>query len=153
MIITIITIVIMISVRYEDMGRLAGQTPRCRYRLGWIGKNWSAPIRPKNLTSFKPLFGTDQNVKILHLVLFHNNQNTWIFHQNSLGFPETSFKFGINLPKWKNLFGVMIQNVLKGPQRTWFLKHRKNCECCHHHSVFRGHNVIVHIVVLNCQNL
>ena len=31
------------------------------------------------------------------------------------------------------------------------IKHRKNCECCHHHSVFKGHNVIVHIVVLNCQ--
>ena len=30
-------------------------------------------------------------------------------------------------------------------------KHCKNCECCHHHSVFKGHNVIVHIVVLNCQ--
>ena len=30
-------------------------------------------------------------------------------------------------------------------------KHPKNCECCHHHSVFKGHNVIVHIVVLNCQ--
>ena len=30
-------------------------------------------------------------------------------------------------------------------------KHRKNCECCHHHSVFKGHNVIVHILVLNCQ--
>merc|ERR1712051_50630 len=30
-------------------------------------------------------------------------------------------------------------------------KHRKNCECCHHHSVFKGHNAIVHIVVLNCQ--
>ena len=37
----------------------------------------------------------------------------------------------------------------------WFskiaLKHRNNCECCHHHSVFKGHNAIVHIVVLNCQ--
>ena len=32
-----------------------------------------------------------------------------------------------------------------------FKKHRKNCECCHHHSLFKGHNVIVHIVVLNCQ--
>ena len=31
------------------------------------------------------------------------------------------------------------------------VKHRKNCECCHHHSLFKGHNVIVHIVVLNCQ--
>ena len=31
------------------------------------------------------------------------------------------------------------------------IKHRKNCECCHHHSLFKGHNVTVNIVVLNCQ--
>ena len=31
------------------------------------------------------------------------------------------------------------------------IKHRKNCECCHHHSLFKGHNVNVNIVVLNCQ--
>ena len=30
-------------------------------------------------------------------------------------------------------------------------KHRKNCECCHHHSLFKGHNVYVKIVVPNCQ--
>ena len=36
------------------------------------------------------------------------------------------------------------------PERT-FIKHRKNCECCHHHSLFRGHNVNVKIVVPNCQ--
>ena len=30
-------------------------------------------------------------------------------------------------------------------------KHRKNCECCPRHSLIRGHNVIVNIVVLNCQ--
>ena len=30
-------------------------------------------------------------------------------------------------------------------------KHRKNCECCHHHSLFKGHNVNVKIVVPNCQ--
>ena len=30
-------------------------------------------------------------------------------------------------------------------------KHRKNCECCPRHSVFKGHNEIVNIVVLNCQ--
>ena len=30
-------------------------------------------------------------------------------------------------------------------------KHRKNCECCPRHSLFKGHNVIVDIVVLNCQ--
>ena len=31
------------------------------------------------------------------------------------------------------------------------MKHRKNCECCPRHSLFKGHNVIVNIVVLNCQ--
>ena len=31
------------------------------------------------------------------------------------------------------------------------LKHRKNCECCPRHSLFKGHKVIVNIVVLNCQ--
>ena len=30
-------------------------------------------------------------------------------------------------------------------------KHRKNCECCPRHSLFKSHNVIVNIVVLNCQ--
>ena len=30
-------------------------------------------------------------------------------------------------------------------------KHRKNCECCHHHSLFQGHNVNANIVVPNCQ--
>ena len=28
---------------------------------------------------------------------------------------------------------------------------RKNCECCHHHSLFKGHDVNVDIVVLNYQ--
>ena len=30
-------------------------------------------------------------------------------------------------------------------------KHHKNCKCCPRHSLFKGHNVIVDIVVLNCQ--
>ena len=30
-------------------------------------------------------------------------------------------------------------------------KHCKNCECCPRHSLLKGHNVIVNIVVLNCQ--
>ena len=32
-----------------------------------------------------------------------------------------------------------------------YKKHRKNCECCPRHSLFKGHNVNVNIVVLNCQ--
>ena len=39
----------------------------------------------------------------------------------------------------------------KGGYMGVALKHRKNCECCHHHSLFKGHIAIVHIVVLNCQ--
>ena len=30
-------------------------------------------------------------------------------------------------------------------------KHHKNCKCCPRHSLFKGHNVKVNIVVLNCQ--
>ena len=33
----------------------------------------------------------------------------------------------------------------------WKLTHRKSCECCPRHSLFKGHNVNVNIVVLNCQ--
>ena len=43
------------------------------------------------------------------------------------------------------------RNTAAQYQGTPHVKHRKNCECCHHHSLFKGHNAIVHIVVLNCQ--
>ena len=36
-------------------------------------------------------------------------------------------------------------------RRTLFKKHRKNCECCPRPSFFKGHNVIVNVIVLNCQ--
>ena len=55
--------------------------------------------------------------------------------QNCLSFCPTSFKTGVRSGSKETLNSL--------------LKHRKNCECCHHHSVFNGHNVIVHIVVLN----
>ena len=42
-------------------------------------------------------------------------------------------------------------NKFKTPHWDFSLKHRKNCECCPRHSLFNGHNVIVNIVVLNCQ--
>ena len=48
------------------------------------------------------------------------------------------------------LMGLLVQGHLTG----WgylYKKHRKNCKCCHHHSLFNGHNVNVNIVVLNCQ--
>ena len=68
----------------------------------------------QNLTSFKHLFWTDQNVKILHLVLFHNNQNTWIFHQNSLEFPETSFKGEVRR------FFLFVQSFYRPKTKTSF---------------------------------
>ena len=53
----------------------------------------------------------------------HFSIQTWIAHLNLSSFAVSNFS----------------------------LKHRKNCECCHHHSLFKGHNVTVNIVVLNCQ--
>ena len=41
-----------------------------------------------------------------------------------------------------------IKNRWKQTKRD---KHRKNCECCRHHSLFKGHNVNINIVVLNYQ--
>ena len=43
-----------------------------------------------------------------------------------------------------------IYNV-SGRLHNHCVKHRKNCECCPRHSLFKGHSVIVDIVVLNCQ--
>ena len=36
-------------------------------------------------------------------------------------------------------------------QMSYSDKHRKNCECCPRHSLFKSHTVIVYYVVLNCQ--
>ena len=57
---------------------------------------------------------------------------------------------------WKNIGfnGCWTKNHRKtfGTNGWWsYWKHRKNCECCHHHSLFKGHNVNVKIVVPNCQ--
>ena len=49
------------------------------------------------------------------------------------------------------VFRIWIIINLRSFDAKFQYKHRKNCECCHHHSLFKGHNVIVHIVVLNCQ--
>ena len=46
---------------------------------------------------------------------------------------------------------LLIKNEWCSLSRFLLFKHRKNCECCHHHSLFTGHNVNVNIVVLNCQ--
>ena len=40
---------------------------------------------------------------------------------------------------------------LQFPNSELFSNHRKICECCPRHSLFKCHNVIVNIVFLNCQ--
>ena len=45
------------------------------------------------------------------------------------------------ISKWNSL--------LPQHRQSWIKKHCKNCGCCPHHSLFKGHNV--NIVVLNCQ--
>ena len=50
---------------------------------------------------------------------------------------------------WTENIKVALKESL--PNAIFEEKHRKNCECCHHHSLFKGHNVTVNIVVLNCQ--
>ena len=45
----------------------------------------------------------------------------------------------------------MSQRSQVSTRPTSVLKHCKNCKCCPRHSLFKGHKVIVDIVVLNCQ--
>ena len=57
--------------------------------------------------------------------------------------------------KWSNGVKISEMGIVQCKSITNNVesyKHRKNCECCHHHSLFKGHNVIVHIVVddINC---
>ena len=49
-----------------------------------------------------------------------------------------------------NVFSFFLPSTDCGSVFTLH-KHGKNCECCPRHSLFKGHKVIVNIVVLNCQ--
>ena len=65
-------------------------------------------------------------------------------------------KIKLNIKKWalhqrQNwIFSLMCstQKLMLSPMCS---KHRNNCECGPRHSLFKGHNVIVNIVVFNCQ--
>ena len=72
-------------------------------------------------------------------------------------FSPTAIRFS-NLLSLGNVLAIhsfWSMNWGEGEDTFWSCtkttKHRKNCECCHHRSLFKGHNVIVYIVVLNCQ--
>ena len=54
-------------------------------------------------------------------------------------------------PQWLNIYRTWCFFSLVPPINILSTKHRKNCECCPRHSLFKGHNVIANIVVLNCQ--
>ena len=51
---------------------------------------------------------------------------------------------GISMPSLKTtlLLPLLVVTMAR-------LKYRKNCECCPRHSLFKGHNLIVNIVVLS----
>ena len=69
------------------------------------------------------------------------------------------YQGSIRLQKWINFrreknFEWPFQEITSQIFRKSFVhntKHCKNWECCPRHSLFKGHNVIVNIVVLNCQ--
>ena len=71
----------------------------------------------------------------------------WQVH-HGFGLPADDTAFIIRLNKGKPKFQKVLRSLFS---LDIFCKHRKNCECCHHHSLFKGHNVTVNIVVLNCQ--
>ena len=71
----------------------------------------------------------------------------WQVH-HGFGLPADDTAFIIRLNKGKPKFQKVLRSLFS---LDIFCKHCKNCECCHHHSLFKGHNVNVNIVVPNCQ--
>ena len=92
----------------------------------------------------KKVFTSFPSIKVKHpLIVFTNLSNS--------GSSCIELNSRSSLPNcWQGFFRwrcLYLSEAVKANS----IKHRKNCECCHHHSLFKGHNVIVHIVVLNCQ--
>ena len=67
-----------------------------------------------------------------------NNPNTTIIESLLVNFETMTTTFRTKV-------------FLASEEENRMIKHRKNCKYCHHHSLFKGHNVNVNIVVLNCQ--
>ena len=103
---------------------------------------------PKKIDCRKPSFKTTN-----HLFLWEKSCNFC----RVVKIPTVSCRLrasGLSLPLL--LVNILILNKCenehcKADKRTKQRKHCKNWECCPRHSLFKGHNVIVNIVVLNCQ--
>ena len=68
-----------------------------------------------------------------------------------LQFKMASFLFKRRRQKLSLSFLCLPYHLIKCQEDKEFIKQCKNCECCHNHSLFKGHNVNVNIVILNCQ--
>ena len=100
------------------------------------------------------LVNTSFNAKMVYLAIL-----SWVRSKNSLFLllfcttPPSSSLINITLSVMIVQMTMLMVMMMTTSSRDHFDddKHRKNCECCHHHSLFKGHNVTVNIFVLNCQ--
>ena len=111
-----------------------------------LGKN-VGKFSPRNC----PLFGREagssssggrwtESCRIWFFALALNISST-----SSLNVELKVARFALNFSSTWNCPNLHLKCVI------WKSKHRKNCECCPRHPLIKGHNVIVNIVVLNCQ--
>ena len=93
------------------------------------------------------------NITHHRYVIYKEPQNYWEIKSHTALWTMYMWIFGL-VVIIQSFFGVKLsQRQVNLSAETLELnqKHRKNCECCHHHSLFKGHNVNVNTVVLNCQ--
>ena len=122
-------------------------TPTCILLLKWL-LHWKSL---NNCTQVKRLFFLTKFCFINQWLPWSCCSHCWI-HFAALFWTllhSGADVFHISNFKWIEYLNKVL--IVYDKNSTWIAKHRKNCECCHHQSVFKGHNVIVHIVVLNCQ--
>ena len=96
------------------------------------------------------------------VVRYHHYQVYWV-GEGIQGLQGKLTRWNMSWPDHNDWYGIIVISRWTTPLQRMEIhvdeeleihilkKHRKNCECCHHHSLFKGHNVNVNTVVLNCQ--
>ena len=106
------------------MGRILPQSIRSNKKVLWMILGFPHPAsKPKSSASSPSCKGNTLSNKALDWIVRHMN-----FARTLCFLPSKA----------------TIKYIILG-------KHRKNCECCPRHSLFKSHKVIVYYVVLNCQ--
>ena len=82
---------------------------------------------------------------------FNDQQKIEIIKRGSGASPPNTGSYLFNSPG--SVFkGVLDPSEPNDSYSAYLLsKHRKNCKCCPRHSLFKGHNVKLNIIVFNCQ--